>query len=279
LFSCSADKRFGVDIVAPQPEQLLQTFSALIKGHDDLVNRSLQATKEKMQRDLLALTALLDGFLEARSAWETKQVALASDFNLLQVMAVEDDEATHSRILAWLLDRRLEHGSHAQGALGFRLFLREFGPDLNVKLKPQIMSYPDEPYWVRREVAGRESRVDIEIAASRKFIIHIENKIGSSEGEYQTHREWCDLKRRAKDLCIPRSNVHGIFLTLDSSPPRNKHFAAIGWHRLVTVLEQFAEEAQPPEVKLFAAHCARAVRKLTQSEPRTEERKDGDSSV
>jgi len=38
-------------------------------------------------------------------------------------------------------------------------------------------------------IADDEARADIEIAARGKFIVHIENKIWSEEGEDQTHRE------------------------------------------------------------------------------------------
>ena len=88
-----------------------------------------------------------------------------------------------------------------------------------------------------------------------------------------------DLERRADELGIPRSNVHGIFLTLDGSPPASRHFVAVGWHRIVNVLERFAEHAQPPEVKLFAAHYAKVIRMLALTEPETEQGIHEDPSV
>ena len=42
-------------------------------------------------------------------------------------MDIKTDEACHSKILAWLLDRRIDRGTHAQGSLGFRLLLEELG--------------------------------------------------------------------------------------------------------------------------------------------------------
>jgi hypothetical protein len=263
----------------PQPEQLIQTFASLIEGDDAVMNRRRKANAEQMPHDRAILPTLLGGFLEARSAWVKKQVASADDFNLLQVMGVANDEVTHSKILAWLLERRLERGSHAQDNLGFRLLIEELGPALGAGASPQIMCYPNEPYWVRREVRGKKSRVDIEIAARGKFIIHIENKIGWVESEGQTHREWQDLERRATKLGIPTSNVHGIFLTLDCSPPACEHFVAVGWHRIATMLDRFVELAQPPEVKLFVAHYAKAVRTLALREPETEQHPNENTSV
>jgi hypothetical protein len=265
--------------VPPQREPLIETFAALLKGHDEVVNRCRRVTAETARHDRSELAALFKGFHEARSEWEAKQVTLADDFNLFQVMGVADDEVTHSKILAWLLDRRVEQGSHAQGKLGFRLFIEELGTELGSESTPTIRSYPDEPYWVRCEVSGSQSRIDIEIASRGKFIIHIENKIWSSEGPDQTHREWCDLERRAKELGIPTANVHGIFLTLDGSQPENEHFVAVRWHRIVSVLDRFAEKAQAIEVKWFVAHYAKALSKLALTEPETEEGEDGDSTL
>lgn len=262
-----------------QPEKLIQTFAALIAGYDQIANLCGQAATKEMQHGLAEPRGLLDGFREVRSAWETDQVTRADDFNLLQVMEVADDEVTQSKILAWLLDRRLEHGTHAQGNLGFRLFIQEFGPELKSESPPQIMSYPNESYWVRCEVSGSESRVDIEIAARGKFIIHIENKIHSFEGADQTHREWRDLERRANELGVSRSNIHGIFLTLDGSKPANTDFVRVAWQRLVSVLDRFAEQTQASEVRLFAAHYAKAVRKPALTEPETEENENEDSVV
>jgi hypothetical protein len=264
--------------VPQQSEKLTQTLAALIAGYDGIVNLCGQGTTEKKQQDLARLKELLDGFHKTRSSWEREQVTRAEEFNLLQVMGVADDEVTHSRILAWMLDQRLEHGTHAQGNLGFRLFIQELGP----KLKPQsadISSYHNKSYWVQCEVSGIEARVDIEIAAMRRFIIHIENKIGSFEGDDQTNREWRDLQRRAKELGISGLNTHAIFLTIDGSDAKNDNFVSIPWRNLLPVLEGFAEQAQAVEVKLFAAHYAKAISKLTPTEPETEENENEDSAV
>ena len=79
----------------------------------------------------------LTTYLECRERWAASQVALADDFNLFRVMNVEYDEVRHSKVLAWLLDRRIEHGTHAQGNLGFRLFLEELQRDLAIESRPR----------------------------------------------------------------------------------------------------------------------------------------------
>jgi hypothetical protein len=147
-------------------------------------------------------------------------------------------------------------GTHAQGNLGFRLFLSEF-KDFHLSL-----AYAECKYWVRREVAGDESIVDIEVACRGRFLIHIENKIWSCEGTDQTDREWSDLQRRAAGLNVSAPDIHALYLTPHGTEPANPNFRAIPWGRIVRVLERFAEQAKPPDVKLFAAHYARALRRF-----------------
>jgi hypothetical protein len=206
---------------------------------------------------------MLTGFRSARADWAALQRASADDFNLFEVIEVDGDEICHSKILAWLLDRRIEHGTHAQGNLGFRLFLEELGPELTDERDERVMTYAFEPeYWVHREVSGDEARVDVEIAARGKFLIHIEVKIHSVEGDVQTDREYRDIKARGRMLDVPESACHAIFLTLDGRRAKNDRFRSVRWNRVANVLDKFAINAEPPEVKLFARHYANAILKL-----------------
>jgi hypothetical protein len=197
---------------------------------------------------------LLVGYDEAVKHHRQAQEELADDFNLLDVMRLTGKEIRHSMVLAWLLDHDLSKlGTHAQGNLGFRLFLEEFSLPLH---------YADCMYGVRREVAGDESIVDVEIACRDHFVIHIENKIWSSEGNDQSDREWSDLQHRATELKVRLVAVHALFLTPRGTKPKNAGFRAIRWGRIVSVLEKFAEMAKPADVKLFTAHYARALRRF-----------------
>jgi hypothetical protein len=143
------------------------------------------------------------------------------------------------------------HGTHAQGSLGFEQFLTALA--LPIK-------YAKANYWVRREVSGDESRVDIEVAARDSFLIHIENKIWSGEGAKQTTREWADLQRRRVALNVSPDHVHCIYLTPDGRNAGHRNFKPLSWHKIETVLEAFADEALPADVQLFARHYARALR-------------------
>jgi hypothetical protein len=194
-------------------------------------------------------------------------------------MGISQSEICHSNMLAWLLDHRIDGwGTHAQGKLGVKLFLEEFGAELgdlrSAKLKKSV---DDSHYWVYTEATSDESRVDIEIAARGSFLIHIENKILSSEGEDQTDREWRDLLARQKELNVPNETCHAIYLTLDGSNAKNANFSCFAWRRIANVLDRFADGACPADVKLFARHCAKTIRKLSAAEH--EEREDEDADV
>jgi len=256
-------------------EALIESYVSLSKGVGGEQNVDHSGGQTRVLNDLLPV------YLAAHKTWAEKQKVSADEFNLLEVMEVETDEVCHSKILAWLLARRIDRGTHAQGSLGFRLLLEELGT-MPIAESHHLLkvTYADEPnYWVRREVSGSKARIDVEIAARRKFIIHIENKILAAEGQgktHQTHREWSDLKERAKKLGVPEADCHAIYLTLDGSKSKNRHFRAVGWNHIARVLDKFAELATPPEVKLFARHYAKAVRKRAAVEPQKKKIEDAE---
>src|SRR5262249_43447143 len=207
-----------------QIRALLNRFVELRKVAD-ASERTHAADAHECIRDLLS------GYNETVECYRYQQEQVADDFNLLDVMRLTGKEIRHSMVLAWLLDHDMRKlGTHAQGNLGFRLFLREF-----IELGLPI-DYADCKYWVRREVVGDESIVDIEVACRGRFIIHIENKIWSGEGTDQTDREWSDLQRRAADVKVGASGVHALFLTPHGMKPANSKFRPISWRRVAQVL-------------------------------------------
>ena len=265
-----------------------ENFSLLLKGFMALARRGHESDAAQLTRirtllthfavhrkrayafgrvqaaeDLEHIDNLLKNYNKTVKHYRQQQEETADDFNLLDVMQVSGKEMRHSMMLAWLLDHEIrKHGTHAQGNLGFRLFLEEFG-------LPTVYA-TDCKYWVRREVAGNESIVDVEIVRRVHFLIHIENKIWSGEGKIQTDREWADIQRRAEVLKVSTRSVHALFLTPIGTKPENANFQAITWGRIVRVLEIFAEQAKPPDVKLFARHYMRALKRFS-AEHRNEE--------
>jgi hypothetical protein len=247
---------------------LLEEFVRIHKACTQDEAKVATANRQKLQ-------TFINGYDLVVEVWRRHQAETADEFDILKVLDLTHDENRHSMMLAWLLDRdMLRHGTHAQGNLGFRLFLEA------LKLPLELA---DTPYWVRREVSGETSRVDIEIAARGRFLIHIENKIGSNEGPRQTHREAEDMRRRAEVLgiapCANGGYVLGLFLTPSGKPPENSVFRRISWRQIAKVVAEFAEKARPPEVKLFAKHYARTLRRFIVEESQEEDPDRGQHTV
>jgi hypothetical protein len=205
----------------------------------------------------------LTEFEREHTAWKKTQTLLAEDFNLFTAMRLTRKELCHSDMLAWLLDHRLEaFGTHAQGNAGFTLLLQKLG-------LPSV--YAKTNYRVYREVAGKESILDIVIECEKRFVIGIENKVDAREGDDQTLREWADMTRRATTNHTPASRMHAFFLTPEALQARSQQFKPISWQLISTVFSDFAEIAKPPMVKLFASHYADTLRRHLVPQTRTEE--------
>jgi hypothetical protein len=245
----------------------LSRFCRLLKEYRAVAARPSVEPNEQRRR----FQSLLNDFHSTIGKWRESQERTADDFNLLDVMQVNGRELMHSGVLAWLLARDLIGqgvlGTHAQGSLGFRLFLEEVG-------LPSSYASDDNSYWVATEVCGAESIMDVEVACRGRFLIHIENKIWSCEGEEQTRREWRDARRRANDLNIPKANVHAFFLSPDGRSPVENNFIPLSWSQIAAVFERFADAAKPPDVKLFCKHYARALRRSIVEQKQPEARED-----
>jgi len=240
----------------------MKTFARVLKGFTRLSRRYQRQEASENAARAARFKPLLAGFRNEIDRWQKSQEATAREFNLFDVLGVAGDEVRHSMLLAWLLDSRPEkEGTHFQGNLGLRLFLETL---------PLPASYARERYWVRREQAGDASRVDVEVAATGKFVIHIENKLHAAEGVDQTTREWGDLVKRARSLNVPPGGIHAYFLTMDGAKATNPKFESLDWRTVAGVFERFANDAKPPEVKLAAAHCARALRQACAQTSREE---------
>jgi hypothetical protein len=242
----------------------VRELNTLIREYERTLAPAAPAAKlfEQHQR-------LLHEFEKIHKVWEQRQISVAEGFNILRTMRLSRKELCHSDILAWLLDHRLDaYGTHAQGNRGFRLFLQMLGLPLR---------FAKANYRVAREVSGLRSRLDILVEADGQFIIGIENKVASSEmlaledGEHQTQCEWDDLKRRGKKLGVRDSGIKAYFLTPDNQPPRSRDFIAISWGQVADVFEDFAAEAKPRMVKLFAQHYAETLRRDVVSGTETQE--------
>lgn len=142
--------------------------------------------------------------------------------------------------------------SHAQGNLGLRIFLEELGLPAQEYVRPRCS--------VQREVSGAEARIDIEISQPGVFVIHIENKVLSGEGNRQLERETKDLKARARSLMVPSDAVYAFYLTPSGGiPSRPGCFRPISYRLVQRVAERFGAESRAPIIRWFASHYADAI--------------------
>jgi hypothetical protein len=248
---------------ASEPGERLERMRQLVHGFRELYSRLQLAQIEDVAARCHSFAALIGSFRAAFDSYRQGQQDRADDFNILEVMNLTYKEIRHSMMLAWLLDHDLRRrGTHAQGSLGFRLFLAEFGLPL---------WYADERYWVRREAVGQTSIIDVEIGSRSRFLIHIEIKVWAAEGIDQTEREWDDLSQRAVELGVdpesPNPRVHALYLTPSGVSPISPRFRPVSWLAIARILERFSAMVAPQDVKLFSAHYARALRRYIATEP------------
>jgi hypothetical protein len=152
------------------------------------------------------------------------------------VLGLRYSELDHSRVLAWLLDRRQ---SHAQGAMFFRELLRHAQSIIPVPLE-----CANESYRVATEVGHARSRIDIEVIGST-FLLHIENKVAADEGEDQTCRERDDLKAKATSRGIRHERAWGLYLSATGSACADQEkFRPISWMTVVTAVDAAAREVE-----------------------------------
>lgn len=109
-------------------------------------------------------------------------------------------------MLAWLLDPR---GDHNQGSL----FLCEFAAVIGLDVDPTHRCRG------QRERVGTESIIDIMVWWEGDFLIFIENKVWSPEGEDQIDREFRDLRRAGVVLGVPEKRQFAVFLTPSGRTP------------------------------------------------------------
>ena len=241
-------------------------FRTFLEGFGSAYALASAAEAAEAETTVRLLPEFFRGYHEALERWRHQQEDSADDFNILEVLRLTGNEIRHSMLLAWLLDWDMTAlGTHAQGNLGFRFFLEEFA---------MPAWYAEGKYRVQREVSADDSTIDVEVAERRRFVVHIENKIWSGEGDDETNREWQDLQKRAEHLECPES-CHAFYLTPDGTKPRSANFRPISWRHVAKILDRFAAAAKPTDVSLFARHYANALR--THITPELDEKENDDA--
>ena len=199
----------------------------------------LESKNELLRREeLKEYKNFFDKYIQNLNKLYESNRKFAKDFNPIDLFRVKFDELTHSNILSWAFD---PYGSHSQGDLFFKYFLKHF----NYSIK-----YDPRNYKVKKEFRGDESRVDI-VIYSKDFVFFIENKTLSSEGIAQTHREYRDLVLFSKKMSIKKDSIFPIFLSPKGSKPLNENFRPINYRKISKAFEKSLEEIEAPYVKYF----------------------------
>jgi len=242
------------DQSASMSAERAQRFQALAGRFAELRRRSVNQARAAAQNSHQKFQGFIAGFSNAFDQWAEGQRGKADRFNVLELLGLKTNEMSHSRMLAWLLDRNYcGHGTHAQGSLGFKLFLAE------LRLPTELA---DARYVVRQEVPGDDSRIDIEVAKLGRFVMHIEVKIRAPEGHnhQQTTLEWENLRQRAEKLAVKEDQKDGgifaLYITPSGQKPSCDKFRPVTWQQVANVFYRFADEAQAGDVRLFARHYA-----------------------
>jgi hypothetical protein len=180
-------------------------------------------------------------------------IAGPPDFNVLSVCGLTTGEVRHSAIIGWLLD---EIGGHGQGRLFFKAFMELCGCDL-----------PDDdmPYKMRTELSGMESIVDVAVFRKRDFLVFLENKTISEEGEDQLNREYRDMQRRGDALGVPDDRRYGVFLTPGGRSPttgRAEDWRCISYDQLADSVAAILPEVTDTKLTLFLHDWMQTVRLL-----------------
>jgi hypothetical protein len=105
-----------------------------------------------MMGEIMGDSCLLEGFIKAAKIQPYDRKA--PDFNILSVLELADKEIFHSKILAWLLNKK---GTHGQGNRFFSIFLMELAA-LGLSSEYAFLDYT-----VGKEEAGSSSRIDISV--------------------------------------------------------------------------------------------------------------------
>jgi len=127
--------------------------------------------------------------------------------NFFSIMGKENDEVTHSSILAELLNPK---GTHGQGSLILSQFLLLAAIDIKSDISRAIVK---TEYYCDEE-AGR---IDILISFGQSECIIIENKIFANDQPQQLWRYYKWSQRKGYET----ENVHIVYLTPEGNTPSN----------------------------------------------------------
>src|SRR6266566_3682859 len=196
----------------PSLRALRLGLNRLTAGFESTANRERlrQALHEKAEERSIAefqgdldRMALLIARLQKAHKWGPTY------FNLFEVIERTRCEQTHSNVLAWLLRPEEAHGL---GSAFLRAFMKTvFGVALNGTTGVEVT----------RECPIENGQCDVVITLSGQWILVIENKVWSSEGDQTI--------KYAQYWRTQWKRPYLVYLTRDGTQPKSKHFKPVSY--------------------------------------------------
>lgn len=180
-----------------------------------------------------------------------------SPFNVFEAVGAVRSELRHSNFLAYLLSPSRPHGLGARPLIALiRSLLMRMSVEHRAIMALELLTSDLDDAIVYRE----RDNIDILIELpSMKFVIAIENKVGSKAGDGQLERYSEYLK-----ASYPGHKRLMVFLTPSATPPDHESYVAYDYSDIVSTLESLISrphEPVPGETQLIVRHYVDMVRR------------------
>ena len=187
----------------------------------------------------------------------------ADQFNLFSVLGIARTEIRHSNMLGWLLDPNESHGLGDAVIRGFLNYVATAGNE-NVDVFDALL-LDCHDFTVRREWRN----IDIlAVSASERYVICIENKIGTGEHDDQLNRY-----RKIIEAQYPAFRHAFIYLSPDggesSDPDR---WCAMSYKDVLDIIEDAKSKTRLlPDVELLVDNYIETIRRDVVGDERLEQ--------
>jgi len=171
---------------------------------------------------------------------------IQSKFNIFQMLGIETNELSYSRVLAWLLNPQANHNLDDNFLRKFIKKLSKTHPNYFDDMKIEFIDIDciqleDIQVSIEKTILSRK-RLDIFIIMNKekeKWILVIENKLLSEESPKQTKFYSEELKTKYPDykrICV--------FLTPEGIKPSSEYFISFTWSAIYEILENILENIE-----------------------------------
>lgn len=188
-------------------------------------------------------------------------------FNIFDALGIARIEIRHSNFLAWLLDPAESHG---QGALFLKAILMDLLAQTPPERRPLSPVELDGVELRAVEIRREWRNIDILITCEEpKFVIAIENKIGSGEHGMQLSRYETVLNEAFGN--VPKQFV---YLTIDGDEPSEEKWVPYTYgdiHRILTRVRKTNATAIGEDVLAFLDHYLRLIGSQFMDDPKIDE--------